>query len=37
MELGNYCILCIDKKDLQKFFIKVYFTSYKNGNNLYEH
>ena len=36
-KLGNYCILCTDQKNLQKMFIKVWSTLYKNGNNLYEH
>ena len=36
-KLGNYCILCTDQKNLQKMFIKVWLTLFKNGNNLYEH
>ena len=37
MKLGNYCILWADHKNLQKNFIKVWPTLYKNGNNLQEH
>ena len=37
MKLGKYCILCTDKKNLQKMFIKVWSTLYENVNNLYEH
>ena len=33
MKLGNYCILSTDLKNLQKMFIKVWSTLYKNGNN----
>ena len=36
-KLGNYCILCTDQKNLQKMFIKVWLTLFKNGSNLYEH
>ena len=36
-KLGNYCILCTDQKNLQNKSIKVWLTSYKHGNNLYEH
>ena len=32
-----YCILCTDQKNLQKMFIKVWLTLFKNGSNLYEH
>ena len=35
-ELGNYCILCTDQKNLQKMFTKVWLTFFKQGNNLYE-
>ena len=36
-KLGNYCILCADKKNSQNNSIKVSLTLFKNGNNLYEH
>ena len=36
-KLGKSCILCTDQKNLQKMFIKVWLTLFKNGNNLYEH
>ena len=36
MKLGNYCILRTDLKNLQSNSIKVWFTLFKNGNNLYE-
>ena len=36
-KLGNYCILCADKKNSQNNSIKVWLTLFKNGNNLYEH
>ena len=36
-KLGNYCILCTDKKNLQKMSIIVWSMLFKNGNNLYEH
>ena len=36
-KLGKFCILCTDQKNLQKMFIKVWLTLFKNGNNLYEH
>ena len=37
MKLQNYCILCTDKKKLQKISAKVCLTLFKNENNLYEH
>ena len=37
MKLDNYCILCIDQRNLQSNSIKVWLTLFKNGNNLYEH
>ena len=36
-ELGNYCILCTDQKNLWDNSIKVWWTLFKNENNLYEH
>ena len=36
-EISNYFILCTDKKNLQSNSIKVWFTLFKNGYNLYEH
>ena len=36
-KLGKYCILCADQKHLQKNYIKVLLTLFKNGNNLYEY
>ena len=37
MRLGNYCIICRDQENLQKKSLKVRWTLFKNGNNLYEH
>ena len=37
LKLGNYCILCTDRKNSQKRSIKVWLTLFKHGNNLYEH
>ena len=34
---GKFCILCTDKKNLQKISIKVWLTLFKSGKNLYEH
>ena len=36
-KLDNYCILCTDKKNLQKISTKVQLILFKRGNNLYEH
>ena len=36
-KLGNYCILCKDRKNLQKICTKVWLTLFKDGNNLFEH
>ena len=36
-KLGNYCILCIDPKNLLKISIKLWLILFKNGNNLYKH
>ena len=33
---GNYCILCIDQKNLQNSSIKVWLALFKDGNNFYE-
>ena len=37
MKLGNCYIFCLDQRNLQNIFIKVWLTLFKNGNNLYEH
>ena len=37
MKLGNYCILCTDKKkNLQSNFIKVSLTLFKDRNSFYK-
>ena len=33
-ELGNYCILCTDQKNLPKTFMKVWLTLFKDGSNF---
>ena len=37
MKLGNYYILCTDKKNTTKQLYKSLVDIIKNGNNLYEH
>ena len=37
MKLGNCCILCTDKRNLQSNSTKAWLVLFKNGNNLYEH
>ena len=37
MKLDNYNILCTDQKNLQKNYMQVWLTLFKNGKNLYEH
>ena len=37
MKLDRFCILCIDRKNLQNNSIKVWLTLFKDGSNLYEH
>ena len=36
-KLGNYFIVCTGQNILQKIYIKVRLTLFKNWNNLYEH
>ena len=36
-KLGYFCILCTDRKSLQKMSIIIWSMLFKNRNNLYEH